>query len=262
MMKGPEPSKANPPPSPAALWRLYGFKAPSDLVVEDLALALGVLILEGPLDSADARLIRRGARGLIRVKQDIPESGRKRFAIAHELGHWLLHRNLSQVLACTSEDMVAKYKASAPEIEANCFAAELLMPEMLFLPRIRVAEPSFKVIKELAAYFQTSLTATAIRYVELSDDYCAVVVSENGMIRWWRGSKSFEDRCWVDAGSPLSRDTVAGAFFAGEQIESSPQELDVETWLSKSPSSDDLKIIEEAIMLKRYGQVISLIRLI
>lgn len=75
-------------------------------------MALGVLILEGPLDSADARLIRRGAHGLIRVKQDIPESGRKRFAIAHELGHWLLHRNLSQVLACTSEDMVAKYKAS------------------------------------------------------------------------------------------------------------------------------------------------------
>jgi hypothetical protein len=33
----------------------------------------------------------------------------KRFALAHELGHWLLHRNISQVLACTSENMVAKY---------------------------------------------------------------------------------------------------------------------------------------------------------
>jgi hypothetical protein len=41
------------------------------------------------------------------------------FAVAHDLGHWLLHKNVSQVLACTSEDMVAKYKASPPEIEAN-----------------------------------------------------------------------------------------------------------------------------------------------
>jgi IrrE N-terminal-like domain len=100
---------------------------------------------------------------LIRVKEDILEPGRKRFAIAHDMGHWLLHKNVSQVLACTSEDMVAKYKASAPEIEANYFAAELLMPEKLFAPRIDRASLSVRLIKDLAADFQTTLTATAIR---------------------------------------------------------------------------------------------------
>src|SRR5262245_59118721 len=111
----------------AKLWARYGFATPDDLVLEDLAFALGVVVLEGRLDSADARLIRRGQKGLIRVKEDIPEPGRKRFAVAHEIGHWELHQAVSQVLSCTSEDMVAQYKASPPEIEANYFAAELLM---------------------------------------------------------------------------------------------------------------------------------------
>ena len=88
-------------------------------------LALGVLVLEAPLVKADARLIRKGPRGLVRVKHDIPEPGRKRFAVAHELGHWLLHKEQSQVNSCTDQNMVIKYKASAPEVEANYFAAEL-----------------------------------------------------------------------------------------------------------------------------------------
>src|SRR5579884_4050918 len=117
------------------IWSLYGFSSPQDLVLEDLALAMGVLVMDGPLQGADARLLRKGTKGLIRVKDTIPESGRRRFAISHELGHWLLHKNVSQVLACTSEDMVAQYKASDPEIEANYFAAALLMPETLFVPR-------------------------------------------------------------------------------------------------------------------------------
>ena len=110
------------------VWKLYGFTSPKELVLEDLAFAMGVLVMEGRLDGAEARLLRKGSRGIMRVKADIPEPGHKRFAIAHELGHWLLHGSVSQVLACTSEDMVAQYKGSEPEIEANYFASALLMP--------------------------------------------------------------------------------------------------------------------------------------
>lgn len=68
---------------------------------------------------------------MIRVKDALPERGRRRFTIAHELGQWLLHKHISQVLACTSLDMVAQYQGSEAEIEANDFAAALLMPESL-----------------------------------------------------------------------------------------------------------------------------------
>ena len=93
----PKPSKIFAAGRAIQLWTLYGFRSPAELVLEDLALTLGVLVLEAPLVKADARLIRKGPRGLVRVKHDIPEPGRKRFAVAHELGHWLLHKEQSQV---------------------------------------------------------------------------------------------------------------------------------------------------------------------
>lgn len=261
MMVSPQASKISAVGEAARLWRLYGFTSPRDLVLEDLALALGVIVLEGRLDSADARLIRTGQYGLIRVKTDIPEAGRKRFAIAHDLGHWLLHKNVSQVLACTSEDMVAKYKASAPEIEANYFAAELLMPEKLFTPRIRRPSLSVQLLKDLAAEFQSTLTATAIRYVELSDDYCAVVISENGRVRWWRGSTLFEELCWIEPGSSVSADTVAGGLFKGEPVPNGPERVDASAWVEDTSKLADDGLLEEVLPLERYRQVISLLRL-
>ena len=63
--------------------------------------------------------------------------GRRRFTIAHELGHWVLHRRGQQALFCR-KGTVAEDPAPAPreplpepEREANAFAAALLMPAPL-----------------------------------------------------------------------------------------------------------------------------------
>jgi Zn-dependent peptidase ImmA (M78 family) len=244
----------------ARVWELYGLATPRDLVLEDLALAMGVIVVEGRLDGTDARLVRRGGRGLIRVKETIPEPGRKRFAIAHELGHWKLHGRLSQVLACTSDDMVRKYQGSVPEIEANYFASALLMPEHLFGGQIRGRQPTFDLIKSLAGEFGTSITATAVRFAELSAEFCAVVVSEKGRVRWSRTSEAFDDSFLIEPGSLLPVGSVAAALFRNESPELL-QELDTSEWLP-----DDLEteiesetIIEDARMFEKYGQVLSLL---
>jgi len=243
------------------LWKLYGFQNPSELVLEDLALARGVLVIDGRLDSADARLVRKGARGLIRVSNMIAEAGRRRFAIAHELGHWMLHAKLSQMLSCTSEDMVAKYKGSVEEIEANVFAAELLMPQNFFLARIKNSQPSIQLLKQEANFFLTSLTATAIRWIELTDDYCAVVFSENGKIRWWRGSKPLDGRLWLDAGIDLHADSIAGSYFRGNQVASGRQKIEAECWVDDARRLGTKYLFEEAYVMERYGQVMSLLTL-
>ena len=63
---------------------------------------------------------------------------RKRFTIAHELGHWVLHRKGQQALFCRKAsvregDGPATTRAPLPvtEQEANAFAAALLMPAPL-----------------------------------------------------------------------------------------------------------------------------------
>ncbi len=111
----------------AKLLRRFGLRDPRNLVLEDLAMALGVVVVDASLKGAEARLVRRGKKGLIRVSDAIPEAGRRRFAIAHELGHWSVHAHTSQLNLCLDEDIVG-YKGSREELEANAFAGSLLMP--------------------------------------------------------------------------------------------------------------------------------------
>jgi len=155
--------------------------------------------------------------------------------------------------------MIAQYKASEPEIEANYFASALLMPESLFAPRIERTSPSTDLVKSLAGYFDTSLTATAVRYVELVKDYCAVVISEEGKVRWWRASEDLAEHFWIDPGTPLTRNTVAGSVFRGEPVPLAPEALDTTEWLDNPSGIESDTIMEQVIHLERYNQVVSLL---
>lgn len=55
---------------------------------------------------------------------------RRRFTIAHELGHWILHRTGQQALFCRHGSVAEVERPELPtaEVEANAFAAALLMP--------------------------------------------------------------------------------------------------------------------------------------
>ncbi|MBA4192165.1 MAG: hypothetical protein C0467_29670 [Planctomycetaceae bacterium] len=253
-----QPNRTTPAARATKLWTKFGFTEPADLVLEDLAFALGVVVIEGRLDSADARLIRNRDKGLIRVREDIPEGGRKRFALGHELGHWELHAGVSQVFSCTSEDMLAGYKGSAHEVEANLFAAELLMPRNLFRRRMGNEDPLAPVLRDLAGYFQTSLTATAVRFVELADEKYAMVLVEDGRVRWWRASGAFEG-FWIDPKLEVSPATLAGAYLNGEPLPPGAEEVDGDAWLgSKAPQVGD-PLFEVAIPLTAYGQILSML---
>lgn len=260
-------SSAIPAAAAARLWQLYGWSSIRELVLEDLAFARGVVVVEDQLVGMEARLVRQGERGLIRVRADIPELGRKRFAVAHELGHWELHRKISQVLPCTSQDLVAKYKASPPEIQANAFAAELFMPEHLVTPRLASIRPTREAVVGLANEFDTSLTATAIRCVELSDDYWALIASEKGKVRWWRASQGLEDKLAWEPGTPVPKDSVAADCFAGRVIPTRPQQLPSQVWLLIASTLEEEGeeefeadvIMEQVIEQPAYGQVLSLL---
>lgn len=239
------------------LWTHYGFRSPKDIELEVLSFARGALVKEGPLDTADARLVRKGKRGLIRVNQSIPEPGRKRFAIAHELGHFEIHAAQSQWSACTSKDMVASYKMSGLESEANWFAAELLMPRIHFQKEVNGAFPEFSLVKQLATYFETTITATAIRLTELSDERVAFVVSENGKVRYWRASDSFDEEYRLEPDMLLSPESAAGAICEGETPEGKSVRIEPTAWGGPEYEEDWW---EDAFVLESYGQILSLIR--
>ena len=60
---------------------------------------LGAYVRERQLEGCEAKLVRKGSMGIICVNETIPEEGRKRFAIAHEIGHFILHPG-TQLILC------------------------------------------------------------------------------------------------------------------------------------------------------------------
>jgi len=55
--------------------------------------------------------------------------GHQNFTLAHELGHWFLHKGVS----VSDDDSVLGYSGDEVEKEANDFASELLYPELLLV---------------------------------------------------------------------------------------------------------------------------------
>ena len=77
---------------------------PKEINLDLIAADIGLGIVERSIEGAAARLVCNGSVGIVTVNQDIREIGRRRFAIAHEMGHFVLHRKRSPVATCTEKD--------------------------------------------------------------------------------------------------------------------------------------------------------------
>ena len=142
-----------------------------------------------------------------------------RFTIAHELGHYFMdrHRNYlqrgGQPYTCYTE----AYSDMLMELEADAFAAGLLMPSSMLRPIVNLEvgdEPAFEDIRSAAQKFQVSLTSMMVRWTKLSDFPCAVfsVANTNGKfgIRWGWVSQAFADvgAFWRLYGTLKSKDAM------------------------------------------------------
>jgi Zn-dependent peptidase ImmA (M78 family) len=142
------------------------------------------LIKYEPLDGAEARLCVMGDRAIIRISDKIKYLPRKRFGIAHELGHLELHTSSG----IHFDKNLDAYRKREKEREANEFASAFLMPKRFFLPKI-TETPRLEMVEELKDLFWTSWTATAIRLIDLCPLPMAVVYSENYKVSWSKENK-------------------------------------------------------------------------
>ena len=98
---------------------------------------------------------------------------RKRFTMAHEMGHDLLHRDFSVSISPKGQgytffrDRKSFTGEHGKEIEANHFASCLLMPEDKILQKINSDTFQDSSIEVLANQFKVSKIAMAIRISKL-----------------------------------------------------------------------------------------------
>lgn len=235
----------------------FGLNRPSEIILEDIAYALGIEVTIGPLTGADAHLVRVGNKGGITISDRITERGRQRFAIGHEIGHWELHAGRTQVFLCTAEDM-RDYQSSAEEIEANIFSSELLMPMRMMLPNYRTMAPGLKVPEEIAARFDVSLTAATLRYVSKFNLPLMVVFSSKGKVTWWRRNDDHMDYLFLEQAQPIFAESRAAVVAAGARSDAEPVPVSWESWFPHLPQRSG-QLHEQARRFENYDVVLSLL---
>jgi hypothetical protein len=236
----------------------YGFLHPAQLTLEDVAWDRGVAVSAGTLVGSEGRLIRKGRRGAIRVRAPATQIGRRRFGIAHELGHWELHEE-TQWFVCTSANL-RDYQKSPQEAEANTFAAELLMPTHLVRNQCENASPSLELVKSIADEFQVSLTAAGIRMVHLTKHECILVASKNREVSWWI-PKGDRFGVWLRKGQSLSQQTLAYHAFDGSVRPDEVEDVPTDAWFPDRPLNVELGVSEQSMLLPRFGVVITILTL-
>ena len=149
-------------------------EAPVD--VERLARDQGAVIIKEPTDNETSGFIYQapGLPPVIGVNASHPPV-RMRFTIAHELGHLLLHSkkelHIDQSVV-RMRDQRASAGVDDDEMEANRFAAEILIPESFLKSDLTslgpVSADDGEAVTKLAKKYLVSVQAMTIRLTTLN----------------------------------------------------------------------------------------------
>lgn len=128
--------------------------------ITELAKSLGCEVFEAEFkDPSVSGLVTRGPKGeIIKINKDNTEE-RKRFTIAHELAHVILHQNVAthvdyrKPYSTYDEDELRK------EVQADMLAAAMLMPKEL----VKQAWKKLNDVNLVATLFRVSRKAATVR---------------------------------------------------------------------------------------------------
>jgi Zn-dependent peptidase ImmA (M78 family) len=147
---------------------------PPPVPVDQIVQAQGIAIRATSLGDVSGLVVRKGKEIVIGVNKDHP-STRRRFTIAHELAHALLHHGeevrYDRDFRVNLRSEASGLGVDVEEIEANFFAARLLMPR-----RFLEADPEAALVDvedaqavgKLAKRYGVSAHAMSIRLGSLA----------------------------------------------------------------------------------------------
>jgi len=203
----------------------------------------------------------------ILVSHRCPTRTHRRFTICHEIGHCCIDGH-AQALFERERLHMSVGGIGAPkepvEVEADSFAAMLLMPETLIAPVMAKYHPSLDMVRAVAAAADVSLIAAALRCTELVADPFAIAVSERGLIEWVSFSSGLHEyhwtrRKWKGEAVPTDSATMtlakSRARVAAAEVEVA--DMGLTDWFSGAPP---VRVDEEAIGLGSYGRILTILR--
>jgi Zn-dependent peptidase ImmA (M78 family) len=241
----------------------------SALPIDPMAIAAtrGIEVRAKPetAEGVSGMLLRSGNQFGILYATHIASSGFQRFSVSHELGHYFLDGHVDQILPGDGihQSRAGFVTADQYELEADNFAAGLLMPDHLFKRVIGKHAPGLGAVEAAAETCLTSLTATAIRYSELSSHAVAAIISTGPLIDYCflsTAMKSLPGLSWLRKGTPVPTATLTDdlnrspkRILNGERVS---DVVDVRDWLGGTMA---VKVTEEAMGLGPYGKTLTIL---
>ncbi len=141
--------------------------------IKRIVAAQGCYIRTTDLQEVSGILVRSPRGNIIGVNSTQPET-RRRFTIAHELGHLLLHEGqeirYDRDFRVNLRSDESSKGINVEEVEANFFAASLLMPEHMLSADIRAGSIDLEEVEgvgEIARSYGVSAQAMTLRLARL-----------------------------------------------------------------------------------------------
>jgi hypothetical protein len=209
-------------------------------------------------------LLRQGNAFGILYATYLDNDGFQRFSIGHELGHYHLPSHPESVLRDGFHTSYAGFTSKDRyELEADHFAAGLLMPGFLFDPAMDKVARGLDAIEALSDQCVTSRTATAIRYAQRTPDAVAIVVSAGHVIDYCFMSDSFREipgLDWLRKGSPLPHSSVTHSFNSNTENIARGERADgeqiLQNWFGGHIQAE---LFEEVVGLGSYGRTLTVL---
>ena len=212
-------------------------------------------------------LMRKDGEFVILVSVNCPTAEHRRFSAAHELGHYHLPGHLEALLGSGVHHSGPSHSSTDPlEQEANAFASELLMPEPLVRSILSHTDIGLPSVRALAEGCETSFTAAAIRYSQLTPDPVAIVLSHKGTVEFSHVSRPLWEYPGVAGRNPKRGDRLVRGT-ATHRLARSPKKVmevaadsdaaSLKVWF---PGCErDIELVEESVGLGRYGRILTVL---
>ena len=253
--------KLNPAFIANKLINSLGVKDTSSIDITDLIILHDGIVKEVDLINCDGKLVMKNGRSIVSVDSKIEYPQRKRYVLAHELGHILMHGD-REASFMDDDNTLDGYRKGPQEKEANDFAAALLMPEDLFRASCLKQKFTPDLIISLSEKFNTSLTSIVYRFIDLGNHPIAAFYSKGGIVQYWK--KSDDMRYWIPDKNKLNvpSDSVANEYYVYNKIyptKDSAQEIVKSTWFDLGEYDEDTPMYEFCIITPRYKCVLSVV---
>ena len=231
-----------------------------------IATCLGITFSEGNYKNCfDGALEYRSRKFHIYLNKERVGTNKERlrYSFAHELGHYYINEHRNQLIKGKSLHKSYSHlvQKDIVELEADYFAACLLMPKKRLRRIVGTKKFDFSIVELLKSEFEVSYSAILFRLLELNIYSIMIVYSQSNQLkhRWYSPDFEFKYITNFNTSKQLPPNTVAGEYFTYGTKYNDKEEVNAKDWFDSYDDISNITLYERCIYVSSVNTVISIL---